>query len=387
MERRKILVIGMLDSIHLARWLEQFSDQKIDFYMFPSKKFKYLNSDLLRLLKSSGVANYRLARPYLAFKYIGFLNEIARIVFKKFDQDIQLTLLNRILLNNKFMFVHAIEIQGAGYLYRLLPKSTLDQNKLIITNYGSDILYFRNFPEHASKIRSILEIAKYYSGECQRDYELAITNNFTGTFLPCIPNAGGFNSEIFTMNVTPSKYRNLIIAKCYGGMFGLGGLIIDALNTFLKTRPSVQVLLYSVTDDLISQVEMLKFNFSNQITYYRVRDKVERKVFLEYFSRARLYIGASRSDGISTSFLESLCLGAYAIQTNTSCGNEWLDRGFIATLVQPRLSSLIMELDRYDDTHMLEKARVMNLLLSQKFLNDKVIKDEALKFYRLDKQL
>jgi hypothetical protein len=132
---------------------------------------------------------------------------------------------------------------------------------------------------------------------------------------------------------------------------------------------------------------VLKINFSNQITYYRVRDKVERKVFLEYFSRARLYIGASRSDGISTSFLESLCLGAYAIQTNTSCGNEWLDRGFIATLVQPRLSSLIMELDRYDDTHMLEKARVMNLLLSQKFLNDKVIKDEALKFYRLDKQL
>jgi len=381
MERRKILVIGMLDSIHLARWLEQFSDQKIDFHMFPSKKFKYLNSDLLRLLKSSGVANYRLARPYLAFKYIGFLNEIARIVFKKFDQDIQLTLLNRILLNNKFVFVHAIEIQGAGYLYRSLPKSTLDQNKLIITNYGSDILYFRNFPEHASKIRSILEIAKYYSGECQRDYELAITNNFTGTFLPCIPNAGGFNSEIFTMNVTPSKYRNLIIAKCYGGMFGLGGLIIDALNTFLKTRPSVQVLLYSVTDDLISQVEMLKFNFSNQITYYRVRDKVERKVFLEYFSRARLYIGASRSDGISTSFLEALCLGAYPIQTDTSCASEWIDLGFFGSIISPSSTEILTALNvSYFDEN-LDKKRQQNLENARKYLSYNEIKKRALEFY------
>ena len=39
MERRKILIIGMFDSIHLARWLSQFENEKIDFVLFPSKKF------------------------------------------------------------------------------------------------------------------------------------------------------------------------------------------------------------------------------------------------------------------------------------------------------------------------------------------------------------
>ena len=34
MERRKILIIGMFDSIHLARWLSQFENEKIDFILF-----------------------------------------------------------------------------------------------------------------------------------------------------------------------------------------------------------------------------------------------------------------------------------------------------------------------------------------------------------------
>jgi hypothetical protein len=52
----------------------------------------------------------------------------------------------------------------------------------------------------------------------------------------------------------------------------------------------------------------------------------------ENFANSRIYIGASRSDGISTSFLEALVLGAYPIQTNTSCGNEWVEKGFHAQL-------------------------------------------------------
>ena len=68
MERKQVLIIGMLDSIHLARWLSQFEDQNIDFVIFPSKKFKYVNNDLLQLIKSKNLANYSLARPYFYFK-------------------------------------------------------------------------------------------------------------------------------------------------------------------------------------------------------------------------------------------------------------------------------------------------------------------------------
>jgi glycosyltransferase involved in cell wall biosynthesis len=39
------------------------------------------------------------------------------------------------------------------------------------------------------------------------------------------------------------------------------------------------------------------------------------------------YIGLSTSDGISTSMIEAMSQGAIPIQSNTSCGNEWLTSG------------------------------------------------------------
>jgi hypothetical protein len=47
MERKKILIIGMFDSIHLARWLKQFEYENVDFTLFPSKKFKRINPELI----------------------------------------------------------------------------------------------------------------------------------------------------------------------------------------------------------------------------------------------------------------------------------------------------------------------------------------------------
>jgi glycosyltransferase involved in cell wall biosynthesis len=42
------------------------------------------------------------------------------------------------------------------------------------------------------------------------------------------------------------------------------------------------------------------------------------------FSNSLAYVGASRSDGISTSVLEAMSAGAFPIQTDSSCSSEWL---------------------------------------------------------------
>ena len=82
MERRRVLIIGMFDSIHLARWLSQFEDQNIEFVLFPSKKFKYLNFDLAKLIKlKNDNAKFVLPKPYFFFKYIGYLDYILNFLF------------------------------------------------------------------------------------------------------------------------------------------------------------------------------------------------------------------------------------------------------------------------------------------------------------------
>jgi len=382
MERKKVLVIGMFDSIHLARWLSQFEDQNIEFVLFPSKKFKYLNLDLAKLIKSkNNGAVFVLPKPYFLFKYIGYLDYALNSLFKIMNRDFKITILKRILELNKFMYVHAIEIQGAGYLYQSMPKRILDQNTLILTNYGSDIYYFKNIPEHNKKIKSVLAIAKFYSGECQRDYEIALGLGFVGEFLPCIPNAGGFKNDIFDLNTIASEDRNLIVAKCYGGVFGLGGLIIDALSAYLVEESEIKIIIHSVTDDLFEKSCKFKNDFPGRVSVFRVREKIPRAVLLSYLSKARIYVGASRSDGISTSFLEALCLGAYPIQTNTSCANEWINLGFSGSLIEPKSEEILNALNTNYYDNDLDQKRIQNLINAKKYLSHDLIKTQALKFY------
>ena len=381
MEHRKILVIGMFDSIHLARWLSQFKDREIEFVLFPSKKFKYINFELSELFQSENVANFSVAKPYFYFKYLGFVDFILCFLFRKLKIDIKRLLLRYCLSANSFKYVHAIEIQGAGYLYASLPKTILDRNTLILTNYGSDIIFYRNFPDHRVKISSVLSIAKLYSAECQRDYEIALSMGFVGKFLPCIPNAGGFTDHTFNLNVIPSEERNLIIAKCYGGVFGLGELIIEALSTFLVSKTHIQVIIHSITDDLFEKSNKLLEDFPNQVVVYNTRKKIPRNELLKHISNAKIYIGASCSDGISTSFLEAICLGAYPIQTNSSCANEWIARGFVGTLVSLESESILAALNgAYFDKN-LETVRRENLKNAKKYLSFELVKSQAIKFY------
>ena len=385
MERRKILIIGMFDSIHLARWLSQFENEKIDFVLFPSKKFKYVNYDLLKLVTSEKIASYRFAKPYFVFKYIGFMDYFLVSIFKLLKLNLKLIFLKRITHKNVFNYIHAIELQGAAYLYDLLPEQIQDRTSLIVTNYGSDIQYFQNIPEHQDKIRSVLSKADFYSAECQRDYESALKLGFKGKFLPCIPNAGGFKNEIFELNLVPSNERNLIMAKCYGGTFGLGELIIDALERFLRNNTDVKIVMHSVTDDLLSKSKNLRVAFPNQVVIYTVREKIPRHEILDYLSKSRIYIGASRSDGVSTSFLEALCLGAFPIQTDTSCASEWIELGFFGSIIRPDTSEIFTAINvSYFDKE-LENKRAQNLENAKRYLSYELIQLQAIKFYETSK--
>ena len=375
-----VLIIGMLDSIHLTRWLSQFEDQSIMFTIYPSTKFRSVHPDLSRLVKSN--KNYRFTQKRFV-KLFGykefFFNEFLTRISKRFSSENRLA---RLIKKYNFDYIHAIEIQGAGYLLlnSRFEKSNESQ-KIIVTNWGSDIFYFEKNLVDKAKIQKILDIADYYSAECHRDYELALKNGFAGEFLPINPNAGGFKDSVFQKNRKTSNDRNQIIAKCYGGEFGLGNLIIDAIGDYLKINKTNSVFFYSVTPDLEPMIEKLISRFPKRISFATVKNKLNSPDMHENFANSRVYIGASKSDGISTSFLEALVLGAYPIQTNTSCGNEWVEKGFHAKLIHPTRDAIFKALISIDELSNLNDLRLDNFALASKFLNFETIKLESIKFY------
>jgi glycosyltransferase involved in cell wall biosynthesis len=137
-----------------------------------------------------------------------------------------------------------------------------------------------------------------------------------------------------------------------------------------------------VTDDLIEQVKQLKARFPNRVQYSGRRSPLSRDQMRKLFLESRVYVGASRSDGISTSFLEALISGCYPVQTNTSCANEWIDFGASATLVAMDVSQISAALELALTSNLLvDQAQENNRRVAESHLSSDVIRPLALTFY------
>ena len=103
---------------------------------------------------------------------------------------------------------------------------------------------------------------------------------------------------------------------------------------------------------------------------------------MQQFRAARVYLGCSRSDGISTSFLEALAFGCYPIQTNTSCAGEWVDLGAIASVIPTTKDAAVdaLKLALADD-ELVNRAQKANLKIAQTFLSQEYIKKQLEHFY------
>ena len=192
---------------------------------------------------------------------------------------------------------------------------------------------------------------------------------------------GGFPLED-QMPSEPASSRLNIVAKAYGGEFGRGDLIIAALRNAFTIIPGYTAFLYSVTDDLIEQVESLVEEFPGRISYSSRKNPLTRAEMQSLFRRSRVYVGASRSDGISTSFLEALNHGCYPIQTDTSCAGDWKDLGAVASIVSQEVSVIESNLVvAMKDDELVDRAQIKNLAIAQKHLGFEEVRKIAITFY------
>ena len=174
------------------------------------------------------------------------------------------------------------------------------------------------------------------------------------------------------------------MCKGYGGIFGQAQLAIPAIDAALAKFNHLTAFFYSVTDDIENSVISLKKKYTNRVDYSTVTNSLGREKLLNLFSKARVYVGCSKSDAISTSFLEALTYGAYPIQTNTSCADEWIDKGARATLVGLNTIEISKALESIiKDDNLVNLAQSNNLKVARKYLDENEVKKIAKKFYSL----
>lgn len=374
-QRKQILVIGMADSVHLARWLSQFIDQPIDFTLFPSSPHRRIHPKLTELIASPSNRMTIVLKPS-SMRWLALPLSALDIPFGNFFRS---KLLRRLIINQKFDLIHVLEIQHAGYLL-LDTKLAPNLPKVFITNWGSDIYWFQQFQKHKQKIIQLLNIASFYSAECHRDIEIVRQLGYTGMTMPVIPNSGGINLEEIPKDSLPPSQRKKIMIKGYTGFVGQALVALKACELAADHLRGYEIVIYSAS--LKAQIRALKLRHFHKIRVTILKKRTPHHEMLIHFSEAKVYIGLSLSDGISTSLLEAMATGCYPIQTNTSCANEWVSAE----------SRSIVKLDRHceisdtikfaltDDTHV-DISSQRNYEFVQKYASSAAVSLVAVGFY------
>jgi len=316
-QRKRILIVGMADSVHLARWLSQFVDQYIDFTLFPSSPHRRIHPKIKEIIASPSNQMTVTIQPS-SMRWLALPLSALDIPFNNFFRS---KLLRHLIFNQKFDLIHVLELQHAGYLL-LDTKLTTTLPKVFLTNWGSDIYWFEQFPKHKAKIIQLLQIASHYSAECQRDIEIVGRLGYTGVTMPVIPNSGGINLDEIPKSLLPPSRRKKIMIKGYTGFVGRALLSLKACELVAEQLRGYEIVIYSAS--IKARIRALKLRHIHKVSVTILKKRTPHHRMIQHFSEARIYVGISLSDGISTSLLEAMATGCYPIQTDTSCANEWL---------------------------------------------------------------
>jgi glycosyltransferase involved in cell wall biosynthesis len=384
----RILFVAMNDSVHTARWISQITDQGWELYLFPVQQ-RYPHP----LLRNITVFGSTVRRASYLDKSVRYLRR-ASIPFYWDVKESQIrhqasnkhkeTALLRVIKSIKPDIIHTLELQHAGYLtLNVKKKFSGEFPAWIATNWGSDIYLYGTIAEHQQPIREVMRNCDYYSCECQRDIQLARKMGFQGQVLPVWPNAGGLKIEHAASfrQPGPVSNRKTIILKGYQGKFGRALVAFQAFRLCQKMLKDYTIIVYSASEEIqaAARLFMRETGIAVQIAPRSTHEEI-----LSLFGKARIYVGLSISDGISTSLLEAMVMGAFPIQTCTACADEWIAEGQSGLIVPPEDPALIADALRRalaDDT-LVDRAAAINARTAAERLDYFAIKPQVIKMYR-----
>lgn len=387
----KILIVALSENIHTVRWLAQIADQGWDIHLFPSADYGYVHPEIRnttvyhsfydiaetkkkKLTKLKGVQLYY--RPFAV---------LARQVLNKFFPEYRKVQLQRLIKKLKPDIIHSLEFQHAAYLTLEAKKNfRKDFPPWIATNWGSDIYLFGRMKDHKPKIRAVLKEADYYSCECNRDVVLAKDFGFKGKVLPVFPNTGGFDMEEISYLRQSGKVssRRIIMLKGYQSWAGRALVGLRALERCADILAGYEVIIYlAVHESVIIAAEL--FSESTGVPVNIIPKNSPHSEILHFHGKARISIGLSISDAVSTSFLEAITMGAFPIQSWTACADEWIEDGRTGFLVQPDDPEDVEAAIRHAlaDDALVDQAAVENADTCRARLDKGFLKEKAIELY------
>jgi glycosyltransferase involved in cell wall biosynthesis len=385
----RILFVAIPDSIHTARWINQISDQGWDIHLVPS------TLAMLHPYHKGKITYHGATHPAVitAMRFMAKLLEqwsnrhrssYASRHSGHFTAALSARKLATIIRRTRPDIVHSLEMQHAGYL-------TLEARKLIgekfpawiLSNWGNDIYLFGRLEEHKERIRQVLAFSDHYICECERDTKLAQQFDFKGRILTVLPGGGGYDLESVHRyrQPGPTSKRRTILVKGYQSWTGRALFGLRAIALCADVLQGYEVIIHLASPDVFLAAELVMRATGIPIICFAPGDYIEG---IKRFGAARIHIGLSISDGTSQSFLESMVMGAFPIQSCTACANEWIEDGRSGFIVPPEDPHIIAEALRraVTDDALVDQAVAINDETVRQRLNYADIQKTTIDIYR-----
>lgn len=374
---KKILIVAMADSVHTARWIRQFDDEEIEIVLFPSTPHRSIHPLIKNRLEESG-STLKISQW---MKFIALPLGVADLIFSNFFRS---KLLAREIKKFKPDLIHIMETQHAGYLTDKALELINLKPKVILSIWGSDLFWFSQFSKHIVKLKSILSKVDLLIMECRRDQELAISLGYAGLFYEFMPATGGMNTESLSKKarIVAPKDRKWIAVKGYSGFVGQGK---DAVKVVTKIESQIEefsVFVYSVGLGTWLNSRNLRKKMGKRLVMARKHTLTNNQIE-EMFLKSRVALGLSLSDGLPATVKEAMCMGAFPIQTSTSCAAEWFTDGVGGILVEPNdISATATTLLRVlRDDQLVDNAMEINLNQSEYLFSNEALTQKAKNLY------
>lgn len=390
----RILFFGAPQSIHTIRWITQLKNTGWDLLFLPSR-FEYFWNDISipgvtlvnpfpdkwRFIKTINNIFQKLKIIYIIFKIYPNLTHffhslyIAFIIFL-FKPDI----VHSLGLNINWMNNCQNILRARKYF------SFCRRTKWIYSSWGTDLEYYAHMSD--KKFNEVIDVLKhvdYYIAECERDKRLAINMGLKGKFLGFFPAFGGFPITDYNINSQiKSSDRKRIFLKGRdhqdnGDPISRAGTALQAFELMIRDLYDYEIIIAQASPIIIKKSNYLIERGLN----IKILKKVSYEEILSFLSTSRIFISLTINDGLPSSLIEAMALGAFPIHSNLEPIREWIINDENGCLVNPEdpeeVSSAILK--ALLDDNLVNAGQKLNYSLINDKLSEHYIQPRVIKMY------
>lgn len=382
----KVLFVCMAHSVHAARWIGQLAGTDWDVHVFPVEDGVHADLKKVTLhevlpLDAPERRRARVRQPEgLSGRGRRWARRVVGLSERARDRETDLV---RVIERVRPDVVHSLELIKAGDLVRrALARVRRRHPRWIATNWGSEIYYFARLPEFRETVEGVLSACRYLLCNCQRDADLARRLGFTGEVLGLMPGGGGIDVRD-ALELDPDRPvsgRRTIALKGYHGWAGRALVALRAIRMCLDVVQGYRVSLFLADPSVDFTARQLREECGIEL---EIIPPSPRREILRLMGRSRVALGLSISDGVSSSMLEAMVMGAFPIQSETSGAGEWMRDGRHALFVPPEDEEAVAGALRQalTDDALVDRAAVENELLIHKHFEYVLLRSKALAIY------